>query len=121
FNVWINEVPIYGSKGINIRNRHSNSIDTIVTVTLSNGKNKIENSVLNINGTESYRLPLYVNYQVDKSAKETLYFVGIGIDKYQEKGHDLNYSVKDIKDLAVQLKEKYGSQIKIDTLFNQNV
>ena len=121
FNIWINEVPVYGNKGISVRDKKTHRIDTTLTVSLSNGNNKIETSVLNVNGTESYRLPLYVNYTSKNEIKEKLYFVGIGVDRYQEEGHDLNYSVKDIKDLAVQLKEKYGDQIEIDTLFNQNV
>lgn len=121
FNVWINEVPIYGRNGLSLKRRQMRSLDTIINITLSKGLNKIETSALNVNGIESYRLPLYVNHSPQETSKETLYFVGIGVDKYLENGHDLNYSVKDIKDLAVQLKEKYGTQIKIDTLFNQNV
>ncbi|MFY0713061.1 caspase family protein [Seonamhaeicola sp. NFXS20] len=121
FNIWINEVPVYGRKGISLKSRNTNAIDTTLTVKLSKGENRIETSILNVNGIESYRQPLYVNYTPKEDIKEKLYFVGIGVDKYQEKGNDLNYSVKDIKDLSVQLKEKYGNQIQIDTLFNQNV
>lgn len=121
FNIWINEVPLYGSKGISVRNKKTHAIDTTLIVKLSNGKNKIETSILNVNGIESYRLPLYINYTAKKEIKEKLYFVGIGIDLYKEEGRNLNYSVKDIRDLSIQLKEKYGNQIEIDTLFNQNV
>jgi len=121
FNIWINEVPIYGNKGISVRQKQKHSVDTTVNVKLSSGSNKIETSVLNINGIESYRLPLYVNYTPKQEIKEKLYFVGIGVDKYEEEGHTLNYSVKDIRDLSVQLKEKYGNRIEIDTLFNQSV
>ena len=121
FNIWINEVPVYGSKGISLRNKKTNAIDTTLIVKLSNGNNKIETSVLNVNGIESYRQPLYINYTPKEEIKEKLYFVGIGIDLYKEEGHNLKYSVKDIRDLSAQLKEKYGNQIEIDTLFNQNV
>ncbi|WP_370391103.1 caspase family protein [uncultured Winogradskyella sp.] len=121
FNVWINEVPVYGRKGISLKSKKTHSVDTTLTVKLSTGKNKIETSVLNVNGIESYRQPLYVNYTPEEEVKEKLYFVGIGVDKYQEEGHDLNYSVKDIKDLSIQLKKKYGNLLEIDTLFNQNV
>src|SRR5690606_27563305 len=106
FNVWINEVPIYGRNGLSLKHRQIRSLDTIINITLSKGLNKIETSALNVNGIESYRLPLYVNHSSQETSKEALYFVGIGVDKYLENGHDLNYSVKDIKDLAVQLKEK---------------
>jgi hypothetical protein len=66
--------------------------------------------VLNVNGIESYRVPLYVRYTPKEPAKEKLYFVGIGINKFSENGHNLNYSVKDIHDLTAKLKEKYGRQ-----------
>jgi hypothetical protein len=121
FNVWINEVPVYGRKGISLKSKNTHSVDTTLTVKLSVGKNKIETSVLNVNGIESYRQPLYVNFTPKEEVKEKLFFVGIGVDKYQEEGHDLNYSVKDIKDLSIQLKKKYGNLLEIDTLFNQNV
>lgn len=120
FNVWVNEVPVYGSNGINIQNRQSHHLDTTITLTLSNGKNKIETSVHNANGIESYRLPLYINNRY-KSSIEKIYFVGIGVNKHLESGHDLNYSVKDIKDLAGQFLIKYNGRIEIDTLFNENV
>jgi hypothetical protein len=48
-------------------------------------------------------------------------FIGIGIDKFSESQYNLQYSTKDIRDLAQKLKEKYGDAITIDTLFNENV
>ncbi|HRG81035.1 MAG TPA: caspase family protein [Chitinophagaceae bacterium] len=121
FNVWINESPLFGQRGISIRKNNSYSLDTIITIKLSQGENRFECSITNINGTESYRMPLYVNYTPVVKQKESLRFIGIGIDRFSEKGHDLQYSVKDIRDLSAKLKEKYGNDIQIDTLFNENV
>ena len=121
FNIWVNESPLFGQRGINIRRKNSNSLDTIITIKLSQGENRIECSITNVNGTESYRMPLYVNYTPTVKQKESLRFIGIGIDRFSENGHDLQYSVKDIRDLSAKLKEKYGNDIQIDTLFNENV
>ena len=121
FNIWINESPLFGQRGISIKRKNSNTLDTIITIKLSQGENRIECSITNVNGTESYRMPLYVNYTPAVKQKESLRFIGIGIDRFSEKGHDLQYSVKDIRDLSAKLKEKYGSDIQIDTLFNENV
>ncbi len=121
YNVWVNEVPVFGQRGINIRKQNLNELHTSVTLTLSEGDNKIETSVLNINGIESYRVPLYVRYNPLQSSPEKLHFVGIGVDRYQQPGHNLQYSAKDIRDLATQLKTKYASNISIDTLFDENV
>lgn len=62
FNVWVNNVPIYGMRGVSLKNEPQKSLDTAVTVWLSIGLNKIETSITDVNGTESYHLPLYVNF-----------------------------------------------------------
>ena len=121
FNVWVNEVPVYGQRGSSIRKNNSNHFDKTITVKLSQGENRIETSITNINGTESYRMPLIVNYIPAVKQKETTYFMGIGIDKFANAEYDLEYSTKDIRDLAIKLKAKYGTNIIIDTLFNENV
>ncbi len=121
FNIWVNEVPIFGQRGFSIRKRMKNKVDTTIIIKLSPGINRIETSVTNSNGTESYRMPLYVNYAPAIKKKESLRFIGIGIDRFQKNGHNLDYSVKDIRDLSAKLKEKYGNDIQIDTLFNESV
>jgi WD40 repeat protein len=121
FNVWVNETPLFGQRGINIRRRNSNLIDTTITIKLSQRENRIETSITNVNGTESYRMPLLVSYIPGKPQKELAYFIGIGIDKFSDSKFNLQYSSKDIRDLSIKLKEKYGSNIIIDTLFNENV
>lgn len=121
YNVWVNEVPVYGSKGISIRKNKSNSLDITVTVTLSNGENRIETSVINANGAESYRIPLRVKYIPEKAGAEKIYFIGIGINNFKDKKYNLQWSVKDIRDLAIKFKQKTNGEISIDTLFNENV
>lgn len=121
FNVWVNEVPIYGQRGTSIRQESTNSIDKTITVKLSQGKNRIETSVTNLNGAESYRIPLIVNFTPAVKLKEITYFIGIGIDKFADSTYNLHYSSKDIRDLSVKLKQKYGNDISIDTLFNKEV
>jgi WD40 repeat protein len=121
FNIWINEVPLFGMKGISIRHRSSHSFDTSISIHLSQGENKIETSVTNANGTESYRMPLLLNYIAAAPVKETVHFIGIGINEFADSSRNLQWCVKDIRDLALKFKEKYGSNIIIDTLFNQHV
>lgn len=121
FNVWINESPIFGQRGISIREQNAHSFDTIISIKLSQGENRIETSITNVNGTESYRMPLFVNYKPDHLQKEMAYFIGIGIDKFADSKYNLQYSAKDIRDLSKKLKEKYKNDIIIDTLFNENV
>lgn len=121
FNIWINGVPLYGKKGQSIKANQSDKLSKTVEVELSRGKNQVEVSVMNVNGVESFREPLFVNYTPSVPIKETLYFIGIGIDQFSDNRFNLQYSTKDIRDLAIQLKKKYGGNIVIDTLFNENV
>ena len=121
FNIWINEVPLFGMKGISIQHRNSNQYDTSISINLSQGENRIETSVTNVNGTESYRMPLYLKYTSTQPIKETVHFIGIGINRFADSRRNLQWCVKDIRDLALKLKEKYKGRIIIDTLFDQNV
>lgn len=121
FNIWVNETPLFGQRGISIKKKKTNSIDTTIIIQLSQGENRIETSVTNMNGTESYRMPLYVNYSPAIKQKEMTRFIGIGIDQFNEPTYNLQYSAKDIRDLARKLKEKYKEAIIIDTLFNEKV
>lgn len=121
FNVWVNDVPLFGMTGISLRNRNMKSFDTTFNIILSNGANIIESSVSNAGGLESYRMPTYVLHTPSVDVKETIYFVGIGIDQFRQEGQDLNWSVKDVRDLSIALKKKYGDHIIIDTLFNKDV
>ncbi|MEO6253084.1 MAG: caspase family protein [Ferruginibacter sp.] len=120
FNFWVNEVPVFGQRGISILKKNSNSLDTNIIIKLSQGKNQIETSISNVNGTESYRMPLLVNYTPAVKQKEQTYFIGIGIDQFKDSKYNLKFSTKDIRDLSKKLKEKY-KDIIIDTLFNENV
>jgi hypothetical protein len=92
-----------------------------VNLQLSKGTNAIETSVTNVNGAESYRLPLLVNYTPAQLLKKQTYFIGIGIQQFADSKHNLQWSVKDIRDLAMSLKGKYQDRIEIDTLFDQDV
>jgi WD40 repeat protein len=122
FNVWVNEVPLYGQRGISIRNNNSNSFNKTVSIKLSPGVNQIDFSVTNANGIESYRKPLLVNYSPASILKSKTYFIGIGINNFKESNNNLKWCVQDIRDLAKALQTKYQSQFVIlDTLYNERV
>ena len=121
FNIWVNEIPLYGQKGISLRKRNKNSIDTTINIQLTSGENRIETSILNVNGTESYRMPLYVKYTPQIQEKKKVYFMGFGVEKFSNPTYNLLYSVKDVRQLAKKMRERYGDTLEIDTLFNEKV
>lgn len=120
-NVWINQVPIWGMNGLSIKSRKLHSFDTSITLILSNGINRIECAITNTRGSESNHTPISINYTPAKNIESKVYFVGIGIDQFANPKYNLRYSCKDIRDLCAKLREKYGAQLIIDTLFNTQV
>jgi hypothetical protein len=115
----VNGVPVYGSKGMPFEGSHT-QINIQINVPLVNGKNNIQvfafdsggfiSSSENVSVVAAYNAPIPV-----------LHFIGIGIDKFANSNYNLQYSTKDIRDLCLKLEEKYGANIHIDTLFNENV
>lgn len=120
FNCWINEVPLFGMKGISIRNQGLHKFDTTITVDLSEGNNRIETSVTNMNGIESYRKPLLLKNIAENTEPGKVYFIGIGINRFADSSHNLKWCEQDIKDLTHAMKLKYGDRLVIvDTLYNE--
>jgi WD40 repeat protein len=119
FNVYVNEVPIYGSAGISIAPLKKQIWDTTLSVPLSLGENKIQVSVMNELGLENFKYPTYVNYTPanNKIVSKTFY-IGIGVNEFKDSYHNLKYCVKDVTDLAKEFK---GKNTRIKLITNENV
>ena len=82
FFIWINETPVNGQRGISLRNKNTNSLETTINIDFSRGENKIETSITNLDSTESYRMPLLVNYtpankQIEKHISSVLILINL--------------------------------------------
>jgi WD40 repeat protein len=120
-NIYINGVPAFHSSGLVLKGQRRQTLDTAITIRLIPGENLVEASVINDAGFEANRIPLRVKYTPVVKPTEMVYFLGIGIDRYADTKHNLQYSVKDIRDLAVKFKKIYKDRIIIDTLFDEAV
>jgi hypothetical protein len=100
FNVYVNEVPLYGSAGISIAHLKKQVWDTTVSTPLSIGENKIQVSVMNELGLENFKYASYVNYKPLKPIVAKTYYIGIGVNEFKVSSHDLKYCVKDVTDLS---------------------
>jgi hypothetical protein len=118
FNVYINEVPLYGSTGISIAHLKKQVWDTTVSVPLSVGENKIQVSVMNELGLENFKYPTYVNYTPDKEIVAKTYYIGIGVNEFKDTEHNLKYCVKDVTDLA---KSFGGANTEVKLFTDQQV
>lgn len=104
YNVFVNEVPMFGSIGISIEKLKTQDFKISVTVPLSIGENKIQVSVINDLGLENFRYSTYVNYTPKNSVVVNTYFIGIGVDEFTDsEATDLNFCVKDVTDLNKEL------------------
>lgn len=109
-NVFINDVSIYGFKGVNTRDENQNKVEKNLSIELNDGKNKIQVSCLNDKGAESLKETFEINYDGPESESKT-YYVGIGVSNYQDNKLNLKYSVKDIQDMASLFRAKSNSEI----------
>lgn len=115
-NVWVNDVAIYGVSGINLRDNKSKTHEQQVKVPLGKGDNKIEVSVLNSSGAESYKKELSVNSSAGKKIPD-LYIVSFGVSKHKDSDFDLTYADKDAKDICA----KFESSPNFDKVYSKSL
>jgi hypothetical protein len=121
-NVWINDIPVFGSKGKSIKNLNSKQVNNSIELELTRGENKVQVSVTNSKGAESLKKTFKVNCNIIED-KPTLYLVSIGVSKYLNSEYDLKYAAKDAQDLSNYSKNLTDKYQKIETieLLNENV
>ncbi len=116
FNVYVNEVPLYSSKGISIAALNVKNWDSTITVPLSVGDNKIQVSVMNELGLENFKYPIYVSFVPNQEIVAKTYYIGIGVNEFLDQTHNLKYCVSDVRDLSVELTK----QNNVDTILLVN-
>lgn len=120
-NIWINDVAVYGSNGISLRKKNVNEYAQKIKLDLAKGKNKIQVSVLNQVGAESYKETIEIECTKGKS-KPDLYLITIGESKFQQSEYNLTYASKDAKDIAeIFTKSKVFENVHTKTLVNEEV
>ena len=98
FNVFVNDVPVYGTAGLPLSSRGTQQIEQELSTPLVAGRNKIQVSVLNAQGTESLRQTLYITSTADPGPTD-VYVVAIGVSTYKNSAYNLRYAAKDAGDL----------------------
>lgn len=118
FNIFVNNVPVFGPDGKRIRGRKARGIER---VELGVGRNKIELSAVNSAGAESYRAFTYSEYK-DKTPGD-LYYLAFGVSRYRDSSLNLSYADKDVKDLEIEIQkmEKSYKRIYSRILINSDV
>ncbi|MDX1349763.1 MAG: caspase family protein, partial [Putridiphycobacter sp.] len=99
YNIWVNNVPVYGKKGTAIK---GTSVKQSANLNLVEGINKIQVACRNKQGIESLLETVYVE-NITKQSLPKLYLVTIGTSKYVDEKYNLNYAAKDANDLSTLL------------------
>lgn len=119
-SVYINGNPLYGSRGLKLIKKQAILTENL-RIPLSEGSNYIEISAFDVLGQEGYRRPFNVQYRPIQKINTTVYFVGLGAAEYTRKEKNLTWAKKDITAMLDILSAKYGSNMQVDTLFNQQI
>ncbi|MFT5600539.1 MAG: hypothetical protein ACI9N1_000774 [Flavobacteriales bacterium] len=120
-NIWINDVAVYGSNGISLRDKNIQNYQTKVDLKLVNGNNKVQVSVLNQAGAESYKETFEVECASGKTQPD-LYLITIGDSKFKDANYNLTYAAKDAQDIADIFSEsKVYGKVNTKTLTNKEV
>lgn len=121
-NVYINDVPIYGHNGLDLRGLNTNQLQQNIAIELSQGSNKVQFSVLNQGGIESLKETFDITYDRPKKLPN-LHIIGIGVDNYLDPNMNLDYPTKDITDVGQLFKQKNQlfNNIQVTTLKNEQV
>ncbi len=96
-NLFVNDVPVYGTAGLPLAAKSTQPVEQQITAPLVAGRNKVQVSVLNSQGTESLKQTVYVSTTVDQGPAD-VYVVAIGVSEYQTSAYNLRYAAKDASD-----------------------
>jgi len=123
FNIFVNDIPVYGTSGLPLQNKQVKTHEQEIQVPLVPGRNKIQVSVLNQQGTESLRETIYTTSTAEVAPPD-VYVVGIGVSEYKDKAYNLRYAAKDANDLlsvykAIEQRPGVKGKIHLLDLTNQ--
>lgn len=120
-NVWVNEVPVFGSNGLSFNDTLRNDIVKNISIHLSNGINKVQVSALNEKGVESLKSAFEISFEPPTSIKPDIYIVSMSVSEYKDSRFNLKYSVKDGTDIAALFANQNENFANVHTyeLFNE--
>ena len=115
FHITINDVPLFGSRGLPIAIFESMEFSKNIQVELSSGRNLIKAWCNDDNGVSSLTDRVVIECGTISAPK--IYFIGIGINEYLT-GNNLSYAVGDIDKIADYFRWHYKADLIIDTFLN---
>jgi WD40 repeat protein len=106
-NVFVNDVPVYGTAGLKLTDAQARSHEQDVEVPLVPGRNKVQVSVLNVQGAESLKQTAYTTSSADPGTRD-VFVVAIGVSRYRNQAYNLRFAAKDATDLVAAYRDSGG-------------
>lgn len=121
-NVFVNDVPVFGSMGIDLKSYSTKSLSYELELQLAPGENKVQVSVHNEKGAESLQRTFSVVY-TNEAVKGNLYLITIGVSNYKSKEFNLTYPSKDAKDIEMAMlrNKSLYNQVIVKSLIDESV
>lgn len=107
-NVYVNDVPVYGAKGLELGAAASRTLEREVSLELSPGRNRVQVSVVNVKGVESVRQTFGVIYD-GAAPPPSLYVLAVGVAEYADRRLKLTYPAQDAEKV-VRMFERRAAQ-----------
>jgi hypothetical protein len=112
--VLVNNNPVFPGRGKLLS--PAKSVRDTVNIPLAYGRNTVKIFCTNSKGISSMKETIEVNCSF-RERKPITYFVGIAVSEYKDSSMNLQYSVKDVRDL-VNTFRKISDSLVVDTLIN---
>ncbi|HMY35305.1 MAG TPA: caspase family protein, partial [bacterium] len=120
----VNDVPLHSSYGKKIGDGYLNQWNETQRIPLTQGRNKIQVSVINTAGIESLKETRYVHCR-SQDTDPALYVIAVGVSHYTDREFDLQFAAKDAGDItdffrnALASNKLPYSKLHIKTLLNE--
>lgn len=106
-NVYVNDVPVFGVEGIDLRPSSTQRFEKEIEVPLIPGVNKVQVSCLNARGAESLRQTHEVIRETGEKVGN-LHIIAIGVSNYKEERFRLDFAAKDARDFIKTFEQSKG-------------
>lgn len=114
-HVYVNDVPIHGSAGLDLRREKTKHHERTLDIELLPGRNKIQVATLNATGVESLKGTVEV-VSTAPARPSDLYVVSVGVSKYADPRLNLKYAAKDARDIAGLFKDRGKRFAKVEVI-----
>ncbi len=121
-NVYVNDVPYFGTNGMDLNDRYARQTIANIEVPLSSGKNTIQFSCVNEKGMESLKEEIEIFYENSSKQKPTLYLISLAVANYAQSEYNLRYTINDGRGFIKTFAEHADNfdKVVVDSLYNEN-